>query len=1057
LIPRYKTLRGFQAPRKGGWDTHGLPVELEVERALGITSKPEIEQYGIAAFNARCRESVFGYLEDWRLMTDRIAFWVDMDEAYITFRNDYIESCWWILKQLWDQGLLYQGYKTTPHCPRCGTSLSSHEVALGYQDDAVDPSIFFKLELDAEASAGHLALERLRLSEGVPTYLLVWTTTPWTLPGNVAAALNTEADYVLVEVEQPRRQRYVLAEALLMATLREDYQVLARFQGRDLEGMRYQPLYPPYDWGNPVFQMEPVPPGGAAVLSARPQRDGERLSYPVITGDFVSLEDGTGIVHIAPAFGEDDFEIGKEKGLLFIQPVDLAGAMTFGSPGLPIKGKFVKEADPLIIRELDSRGLMERSETITHTYPFCWRCDTPLLYYVKTSWYARTTAKKDRLIAGNRQINWYPEYIKEGRFGNWLENNVDWALSRERYWGTPLPIWRCEGCGEYECIGSVAELQGKPGYQGPAGAFDLHRPAVDEPTFTCPQCGGTMRRIPELIDVWFDSGAMPVAQWHYPFEHQETFKDWFPADYICEAVDQTRGWFYSLHAISTLLFDEPCYRNVICLGLILDAKGEKMSKSRGNVVDPWEVLRTHGADALRWYLFTATRPGEARRFSVDLVGETVRKFLMTLWNTYSFFTIYASIDGWTPTSAESKVRSAELGQTGGLSTPRSAPSTPLDRWVLSRLHQLVQEVTADLDGYDPTNAGRKVQAFVDELSNWYVRRSRRRFWKSENDADKAAAYATLYECLVTLAKLLAPFTPFVAEELYQNLVRAVDPSAPESVHLCDYPVADPSRIDPELMEDTELVMALASLGRSARSKAGIKVRQPLGEMRVVVRPSARRDVEEEAVRRLAPQLADELNVKQVEVGAGEPPFYRVSVRAKPDAVGAKYGVLTARILAVFRDATEEEQREWYRRVTAGLPIFLRVEDTEVELQPEDVTTALEPHAGWALASEGGYTVGVSTALTPELREEGLARELVHRLQTLRRAAGFDIADTIVTYLSGDPDVLRVAEKHADYIMGETLTRDLRPVATFEVEPGVYVESQRVDGHQVTMGVRRLGD
>ncbi|MCX6023934.1 MAG: isoleucine--tRNA ligase, partial [Chloroflexi bacterium] len=803
LIPRYKTMKGFQAPRKGGWDTHGLPVEIEVEKKLGITNKPEIEQYGIAKFNELCRASVFEYVQEWESLTDRIGFWVDMKNAYVTYDNSYIESNWWILKQLWDKGLVFQGYKTTPHCPRCGTSLSSHEVALGYKDDTVDPSITIKLELDPEASAGNPALSKL-VADGVSTSLLVWTTTPWTLPGNVAVAVNQEAEYVVVET--PDGERLVVAAALLEANVPGDKREVGRVRGAELVGLRYRPLFQPSEWGITVQQMTPVAQGAAAGLQPMTLEPGERLSNPVVAGDFVSLEDGTGMVHIAPAFGEDDFETGKTLGLRFIQPVDLAGKMTFGSDDLPIKGVFVKQADPLITRHLQARGRMQKVGTITHTYPFCWRCDTPLLYYVKTSWYIRTTARKAELLANNRQINWHPEHIRDGRFGDWLNNNVDWALSRERYWGTPLPIWRCGSCENTECVAGLADLRSRPGYEGPQGDIDLHRPYVDEPTIACADCGGRMRRVPELMDVWFDSGAMPISQWHYPYENQDTFQKWFPADYICEAVDQTRGWFYSLHAISTLLFDAPTYQNVICLGLILDEKGEKMSKSKGNVVNPWDVLNANGADALRWYLYTATPPGNARRFSNDLVGETLRRFLMTLWNTYSFFSIYASIDGWTPSQTPVEGRSE------------------LDRWAISRLNQVVRDVTVDLDGYNPTDAGRTIQAFVDDLSNWYVRRSRRRFWKSENDQDKAAAYATLYECLVTVTKLLAPFTPFVAEELYQNLVVAVDPAAPQSVHLANYPEADEALIDESLMAGTDLVMRLASLGRSARSKAQLKVR-----------------------------------------------------------------------------------------------------------------------------------------------------------------------------------------------------------------------------------------
>jgi isoleucyl-tRNA synthetase len=837
VIPRYKTMKGFYSERRAGWDCHGLPVELEVEKALGLSSRAAVEDYGIDRFNALCRDSVFRYLKEWETLTERIAFWVDMEHPYSTLKDDYVESGWWIVRQLWDKGLLYQGHRVTPHCPRCGTSLSSHEVALGYQENTPDPSVHIKLELldgPEQPPEARSVAERLMLGAGPRTYLMAWTTTPWTLPANTALAVEPDAVYVLAQVEEEGRpaERLILAETLAPAVLGpEGWQKVDSVLGADLAGLLYRPLYPPGDFSAEVRRFRE---DGSLEPTTAPN------SYPVVTADFVSMEDGTGIVHNAPSFGEEDYEAGREKGLFFIQPIDLAGNFT-GS--YPWAGKFVKEADADIIRDLERRGLMFRSGVMQHTYPFCWRCDSPLLYYAKRTWYIRTTARKDRLIAGNEQINWYPGHIKHGRFGDWLENNVDWALSRERFWGTPLPVWECGGCGQQECIGSREELASRPGIEGWKPDLDLHRPYIDDVTYGCPKCGGRMARLPDVVDCWFDSGAMPVGQWHYPFENQEQFHRDFPADYICEAVDQTRGWFYTLHALSTLLFDQPAFRNCICLGHILDAQGEKMSKARGNVVEPWQVIRQSGADALRWSMLTGSPPGNARRFSADMVQEIVRKFMLTLWNTYSFFVTYANLDGWSPPTS-----------------PPDPSTHVMDRWVLSELNRLVQQVTEDMDGYDPTRAGRRIEEFVDLLSNWYVRRCRRRFWKSESDADKASAYNTLYECLVTVCRLLAPFTPFLAEEMYQNLVRSTDQGEAESVHLTDFPTADIASIDEGLMEGSRLAMKASSLGRAARSAAKIKVRQPLGRVLVKTRGPG----EWPLLEPLLPQVLEELNVKTVE-------------------------------------------------------------------------------------------------------------------------------------------------------------------------------------------------
>jgi isoleucyl-tRNA synthetase len=975
-IPRYKTMKGYYAPRIAGWDTHGLPVELEVERELGFSSKAEIEEYGIDKFNARCRQSVFGYLKQWEAMTKRIGFWVDLKHPYITMDNKYIETVWWAIKQMWDRELIYQGYKVTPHCPRCGTSLSSHEVALGYRDNVEDPSIYVKFKLVKGSLAGSEVRDRffnLFTASDKPAYFLAWTTTPWTLPGNTALAVAADAQYAVVDTGD---EYLIMASALLDQVGLSGYKVVERVKGEELGGSEYEPLYNPDKFGVKRLGLETI------VDFSRLEREEASVyepslhleAYPVIATDFVSMEEGTGIVHLAPAYGEVDYEAGEDNNLDFVHPVDLQGIIT---GNYPFSGKFVKDADPLILDDLKSRGLLFRSEKIRHTYPFCWRCEAPLLYYAKQTWYIRTTAVKEALIAGNDGINWYPEHIKYGRFGDWLQNNVDWAFSRERYWGTPLPIWRCESCGSYDCVGSVEELESKEGFSGLRGPLDLHRPFVDELTFACPQCGAVMRRVPEVIDCWFDSGAMPIAQLHYPFEHKDLFDNELKqADYICEAVDQTRGWFYSLHAISTLLFSRPCFKNVICLGHILDAKGEKMSKARGNVVEPSTVIDRYGADALRWYCLTASPPGNVRRFSEDAVAE-VPRFLMMLWNVYSFFVTYANIDRFIPGS-------------GGALEP-----SELDKWIISELNQLIVDVDGALEAYNPTEAGRKIESFVNDLSNWYVRRSRRRFWKSENDADKLAAYNTLYECLVTLAKLLAPFTPFLAEELYQNLVSSVSRRAPQSVHLTDFPVADKTKIDRRLIADTQLAMKIVSLGRAARSQAGIKVRQPLAH--VVV--SVASNTEQESLERLKPQILEELNVKELK----------------------------------FAGVVEVVKLDGHGYVVSGLEVD-RVKGIKV------------PTSG------GVYFVAVPTEIPPELQAEGLAREIVHRLQTMRRSAGFDIADRIVTYYQGGAYVSRVMEDFADYIKRETLSRELVDGVPPE---GAFTESHRLDDHDILLAVRRL--
>ncbi len=973
LFPRYKTMRGYRVPRKAGWDTHGLPVELQVERELGLKSKPEIEEFGIEEFNRRCRENVFRYVKDWEALTERMAFWVDLDDAYITYDNEYIESVWWFVRNLWDNGLLYLDYRSTPHCPRCGTSLSDAEVALGYKEDTPDPSIYPMFRLTDQALQS-LSSGGQGPSPDRPACILAWTTTPWTLPGNTALAVDPSSEYAVFDLGG----KQIILAAARAEEMPEEATRLGSVRGSDLVGLKYEPLFEPEAWGVQAMTFDRAQSGRLV-----PAKVAEvEAAYTILPGGFVSMEDGTGVVHIAPAFGGEDFQLGKDNGLLFFQPVDLHGCMPQGSPWA---GQFVKDADAAITADLTERGLMLRSGTIKHTYPFCWRCDTPLLYYAKPTWYARTTAVKESLIAGNDRINWFPEHIKTGRFGDWLRNNIDWALSRERYWGTPLPIWQCTSCGDHAVIGSRADMRERAVDPAAVDALqDFHRPYIDAIELKCGGCGGAMKRLPEVMDAWLDSGAMPFAQWHYPFENQDRFREMFPADFICEAVDQTRGWFYTLHAEAVLLHrteqasENLCYRNVICLGHILDDKGRKMSTSLGNVVEPMPVMDHHGSDALRWYLYTATRPGEPRRFSDQLVAESLRRFLLTYWNTYSFFVTYANLDGFDPAapSAHPGVSKDDLSE--------------LDRWVLSELNNLVQRVTENLEHYDPTTAGRLVQDFVDDLSNWYVRRSRRRFWRGELDADKLAAYRTLYTCLITVAKLLAPFTPFLAEAVYQNLVRSADAAAPESVHLCEWPEADTALIDERLMADTRLVMRASSLVRAARQKAQMKVRQPLASATAFVLTTQQK----QALERLADQVVEETNVKELRV-----------------------------------KALVEEFKTTYER-------------------PGDLLKLVGD--GHAIAEDdAGYAVAVDTRLSEELRDEGLSRELVHRIQNLRKAAGFEISDRIVVYYSGSDRLGRVFTEHGGYVREETLSDRILEGSG---PGGAASETAKIDGHEVTLAV-----
>jgi len=987
MFPRYKIMRGYHVSRRGGWDTHGLPVEIEVEKRHGFTNKQQIEEYGIAKFNEECRKSAFDYIQDWEKLTDRVAFWVDLKTAYVTFTNDYIESVWWILRQFWDKDLLFQGFKVVPYCPRCGTPLSDHEVALGYED-AVDPSVFVRMPLMDESG----------------TSLLVWTTTPWTLPANVAVAAGVDVDYVKVEhaLKEGGTEKLILAQALLDKVFRgEEVKVLETFKGKKLKGTKYKPLF--------TF----LPP--------------EKPAHYVILGDFVTTEDGTGLVHIAPAFGADDMRVSMEYDLPIIMTVAPDG--TFIPEVTPWRGVFVKDADESIKTDLNNRGLLFLAETITHTYPFCWRCHTPLLYYAREAWYIRTSQFKDKLVQLNQTINWVPEHLRDGRFGNWLANNIDWALSRERYWGTPLPVWECTECRQQHCIGSVAELAQLTGKD--LTNLDLHRPYVDNIHFACQQCGGKMNRVPELIDVWFDSGSMPYAQWHYPFENKEKFDQQFPADYICEAVDQTRGWFYSLHAISTMLFGSVAFKNVLSPGLIQDAEGRKMSKSLGNIVQPWDVLNVHGADALRWYLYTATPPGNERRFSIDLVGEALRNFTLPLWNVYSFFVTYANLDGWYP---------GQFTENGG----GELAFNNLDKWLMSEINALVRDVTDSYEKYDPTGATRPIEKFVETLSTWYLRRSRRRFWKSESDTDKQAAYATLYTALVTVSKLIAPAMPFLADELYQNLVRSHDKTAPESVHLAAWPEVKQELIDENLNHDMSLIMRLASLGHAARAKANRKVRQPLAEAAFSMANLSERGV----VKRYDEVLMDELNVKKVRLLDASTEALQHTVKPLPKQLGQKYGNKFPSIQKTILAMNSEEVAH---QLLVSATLKVEVDGETYDILPTEVEVKSLAKEGFAVAEEGSYVAALVTELTPELIAEGMAREFVRRLQDFRKESGLDVADRIKVYLEATPLLKEAILRHNEYITGETLTVEL----SFSGPPeNSKIITDTFDGETVTIALLR---
>ncbi|MGA8745638.1 MAG: isoleucine--tRNA ligase [Solirubrobacterales bacterium] len=1003
VYPRYKTMRGYRVPRKAGWDCHGLPVELEVEKQLGIASKQEIEEYGIDRFNERCRASVFEYVEEWNRLTERIGFWIDLEDPYVTLDTDYIESVWWSLRRIWEDGRLYEGHKVVPYCPRCGTALSSHEVALGYRD-VVDRSIYVKLPLISPSAAtqrsetGSLSPPDGGGMGAAPEYLLVWTTTPWTLPGNVAVAVAPEVRYAKARVGG---ETLILAEPLVERVLGEGVEIVEILPGRELLGRRYQ---------GPIFDLADREPGG----------------YPVIAGDFITTEDGTGLVHIAPAFGEEDFEVAVSSGIY--DPAE--GPQSLYNPVRPdgsfddrvggFEGRFVKDPEltEALISNLRERGLLFREQAYEHSYPHCWRCSTPLIYYARSSWYLRTSEVRDRLLANNETIGWRPEHIKHGRFGKWLEGNVDWALSRDRYWGTPLPVWRCLDriCDEVHCIGSLAELRERAGGEVPA---DLHRPYIDEVSIDCPKCGGEMRRVEEVIDTWYDSGAMPFAQLHYPFEGESEFTERFPADFICEAIDQTRGWFYTLLAESTLLFDRSSYRNCVCLGLILDPEGQKMSKSRGNVVEPWEVIDAHGADAFRWYYLTAQQPWAGYRFSVETVGESVRQFLLTLWNTYSFWVLYANAEGLEP---------------GGLPGPDAAPANDLDRWVLSRLQATTATVCERMDAFDCTAAGRAIAEYVEDLSNWYVRLSRRRFW----DGDRAA-FATLRHCLLESAALLAPFIPFLAEEIHLNLAggEAVAPS--DSVHLRDFPEADPSLADPELEAAMAVVRRTVELGRAARAQAKVKVRQPLRRA-VIVASEAERG----AIELRADLVTAELNVKELDFVSDEADLVSYAVRPNYRALGPRFGKRMPQVAAAVEALDPVHVA---RTMADGGEVGIAVDGDEHALGPEEITLALQPLEGYEVEAEAGHAVALQLELDAELRREGLAREIVHAVQSTRRAAGLEITDRIELSLGGDRELIDAARAHERYLAGEVLATSIAYGA--EGEP-----TTRVDGRDLRIDLNR---
>lgn len=973
LIPRYKTMKGFKVLRKAGWDTHGLPVELEIEKELGISGKPQIENYGVEPFIKKCKNSVFKYENLWRKMSERVGFWADMDNPYVTYHNDYIESVWWALKQIWDKDLLYKGHKIVPYCPRCGTALSSHEVAQGYKDVK-------------EKSA----IAKFKVLNQDNTYFLAWTTTPWTLPSNVALCVNANETYAKVKAEN--NEIYIMAEALLDNVIGEGkYEVIETFKGAEIERTQYQPLF---DYANDVV----------------------KKAFYVTCDSYVTLTDGTGIVHIAPAFGEDDAKVGQKYDLPFIQFVDEQGKMTKETD---FEGKFVKDADPLILKKLEEENKLFAALTFEHNYPFCWRCDTPLLYYARDTWFISMTKVRDMLVKNNQTVNWLPDNVKNGRFGNFLENVIDWGLSRERYWGTPLPIWECS-CGHHHAIGSIKELKSMS--DNCPDDIELHKPYIDNVFLNCPKCGKKMKRVSEVIDCWFDSGSMPFAQWHYPFENKEVFEENFPADFISEAIDQTRGWFYTLMAISTLLFDKAPYKNVIVLGHVQDKDGRKMSKHTGNVVDPWSVLDKQGADAVRWYFYTNSSPWLPNRFYEDAVNEGQRKFMGTFWNTYAFFILYANIDNFNPNDY-----SLEYDKLA-----------PMDKWILSKLNTLIKFVDENLENYRLTEPSRAMSDFVDDLSNWYVRRSRERFWGKDMPQDKVNAYMTLHTVLTTLCKLSAPFVPFMAESIYQNIVKRIDESAPVSVHLCDFPVANDSMIDKELEENMDLVLSVVVAGRAARNTANIKNRQPIGNMYV--------KAEQTLSQMYFDIIKDELNVKNVEFKDDVSNFTSYSFKPQLRTLGKKYGKLVPKIGEYLKS---NEGNYLMTQLKENNSIKFKVDDTDIELFEDDVLIETAQTEGFVSESYKNTTVVLDTNLTEELIEEGFVREIISKIQTMRKEACFEVLDRITVSHSGSKKIAEVIQRNQEQIKADVLANQIEDTLTEG-----YTKEWNINGEKVTLCVKK---
>ena len=973
IIPRYKTMRGYDVLRKAGWDTHGLPVELEVEKELGLDGKEQIEQYGVIPFIQKCKESVWKYKGEWEVMSDRMGFWADMDNPYITYDNDYIESEWWALKTIYEKGLLYKGHKIVPYCPRCGTALSSHEVAQGYKEVK-------------ETSA----TVRFSVPDEENTYFLAWTTTPWTLPSNVSLCVNPDVTYAYVRVDG--KETLIMAKDLIGTVLEgHETEIVKEVLGKELEYKHYEPL----------FECTRKAAGG-------------KDAFYVMVDDYVTTTDGTGIVHNAPAFGEDDYRVCRRYDLPFVQMVDSKGEMCGGTPW---DGVFVKKADPMVLKDLEERGLLFAAPKFEHSYPFCWRCDTPLIYYARSSWFIAMTKVKDRLIDYNRRINWIPETIKEGRMGNFLENVIDWGISRERYWGTPLPVWVCDKCGKIHVVGSRKELSQLTGCDE---NVELHKPYVDPLTWKC-ECGGTMRREPVVIDCWFDSGSMPFAQWHYPFENKDMFQRRYPANFISEAIDQTRGWFYTLSAIAACLFDSPAFLNCIVLGHVQDKEGRKMSKHIGNVVDPWVLLDNQGADAVRWYFYTSSMPWLPNRFSAEAVSESQRKYMGTFWNTYAFYILYADIDNFDPT--RHKLVRDNL--------------TPMDRWILSRLNTLIGHVEAYLDDLKMTEAGREMQDFMDDLSNWYVRRCRERYWGKDMTPDKEAAYMTLYTVLKTMALISAPFTPFMSETMYQNMVRTVDKSALESIHLCDWPHKDESFIDLELEANMAAVLDIVVLGRSARNAANIKNRQPVASM--YVQGKALPDM-------YVSIIADELNVKEVRFVDDASSFISYRVKPQLKTLGPRYGKLLPKINQYL--AGKGVGNAVVAAHNRGESYSFDIDGTEISLAAEDVLVSTEENAGFVTVTEHDLSVVLDTNLTPELIEEGFVREIVSKVQTMRKEAGFEVTDHIVLSHHGNSLIESIFAKHGAEIAADTLADSIKPGASG------YVKDWEINGESVTLGVEK---